>query len=61
MEEDGAFAAAKAGQSQVASVPPSLAVQSIDGMTLYDVTSVDNRGLMFPYEPATGRTTPNGE
>jgi peptide/nickel transport system substrate-binding protein len=60
VEEDGAFAAAKAGQSQVASVPPSLAVQSIDGMTLYDVTSVDNRGLMFPYEPATGRTTPNG-
>jgi peptide/nickel transport system substrate-binding protein len=61
VEEDGAFAAAKAGQSQVASVPPSLAVQSIDGMTLYDVTSVDNRGLMFPYEPATGRTTPNGD
>ncbi|NJL49159.1 MAG: ABC transporter substrate-binding protein [Leptolyngbyaceae cyanobacterium SM2_5_2] len=60
VEEDGAFAAAKAGQSQVASVPPSLAVQNIDGMTLYDVTSVDNRGLMFPYEPATGRTTPNG-
>lgn len=60
VEEDGAFAAAKAGQSQVASVPPSLAVQTIDGMTMYDVTSVDNRGLMFPYEPATGRTTPNG-
>ena len=30
----------------------------LDGMTLYDVTSVDNRGLMFPYEPAAGRTTP---
>lgn len=61
VEEDGAFAAAKAGQSQVASVPPSLAVQSLEGMTLYDVASVDNRGLMFPYEPATGRTTPNGD
>jgi peptide/nickel transport system substrate-binding protein len=60
VEEDGAFAAAKAGQSQVASVPPSLAVQTIEGMTLYDVASVDNRGLMFPYVPATGRTTPNG-
>lgn len=60
VEEDGAFAAAKAGQSQVASVPPSLAVQTIEGMTLYDVASVDNRGLMFPYQPATGRTTPNG-
>ncbi|WOD40096.1 ABC transporter substrate-binding protein [Nodosilinea sp. E11] len=61
VEEDGAFAAARSGQSQVASVPQSLAVQSIEGMTLYNVTSVDNRGLMFPYEPATGRTTPNGD
>lgn len=61
VEEDGAFAAARSGQSQVAGVPQSLAVQNIEGMTLYDVTSVDNRGLMFPYEPATGRTTPNGD
>ncbi|MBE7385575.1 MAG: ABC transporter substrate-binding protein [Leptolyngbya sp. SIO1E4] len=61
LEEDAAFAAAKAGQAQVASVPQSLAVQSIDGMTLYDVTSVDNRGLMFPFASATGETTPNGD
>ncbi|MBE9113452.1 ABC transporter substrate-binding protein [Nodosilinea sp. LEGE 07298] len=61
VEEDGAFAAARAGQAQVASVPQSLAVQSIDGMTLYDVASVDNRGLMFPYQPETGQTTPNGD
>ena len=61
VEEDAAFAAVKAGQAQVASVPQALAVQSIEGMTLYDVTSVDNRGLMFPYVPATGETTPNGD
>jgi len=61
VEEDAAFAAAKAGQAQVASVPQSLAVQTIDGMTLYDVTSVDNRGLMFPYGPNTGATTPDGD
>lgn len=60
LEEDAAFAAAKAGQAQVVSVPQSLAVQQIDGMKLYDVASVDNRGLMFPYVPATGETTPDG-
>ncbi|MBD0337016.1 MAG: ABC transporter substrate-binding protein [Cyanobacteria bacterium Co-bin13] len=60
-EEDAAFAAARAGQAQVVSVPQSLAVQSIDGMTLYDVASVDNRGLMFPFPAQTGKTTPDGK
>lgn len=61
VEEDGAFAAAKAGQVQVAAVPQSLAVQTIDGMTLRDVVSVDNRGLMFPYLPANSQKTPDGD
>jgi peptide/nickel transport system substrate-binding protein len=61
VEEDGAFAAAKAGQVQVAAVPQSLAVQEIEGMTLRDVVSVDNRGLMFPYQPANSGTTPDGD
>ncbi|MEL6382517.1 MAG: ABC transporter substrate-binding protein [Cyanobacteria bacterium J06626_18] len=61
VEEDAAFAAARAGEAQVASIPQALAVQDIAGMTLYDVTSVDNRGLMFPYVPATGATTPEGD
>ncbi|NEQ96508.1 MAG: ABC transporter substrate-binding protein [Cyanothece sp. SIO2G6] len=62
VEEDAAFAAAKAGEAQVASVPQSLAVQTVEGMTLYDVDSVDNRGLMFPYVPASaGATTPDGD
>jgi len=60
-EEDAAFAAAKAGQAQVASVPQSLAVQQIEGMTLYDVTSVDNRGLMFPFPASGAKTTPDGD
>jgi peptide/nickel transport system substrate-binding protein len=59
-EGDAGFVAAKAGQAQVASVPESLAVQTIDGMKLYDVASVDNRGLMFPYVPNTGKKTPTG-
>ncbi|MGD1854113.1 MAG: ABC transporter substrate-binding protein [Leptolyngbyaceae cyanobacterium] len=61
VEEDAAFAAAKAGEAQVVSVPQALAVQTIEGMTLYDVTSVDNRGLMFPYVPASGETTSDGD
>ncbi|MEO0827321.1 MAG: ABC transporter substrate-binding protein [Cyanobacteria bacterium J06642_9] len=61
VEEDAAFAAAKAGEAQVASVPQALAVQDIAGMTLYDITSVDNRGLMFPYVPAMEATTPDGD
>ncbi|HEY9735070.1 MAG TPA: ABC transporter substrate-binding protein, partial [Trichocoleus sp.] len=59
-EEDAAFAAARAGQAQVVSVPQSLAVQSIDGMKLYDVASVDNRGLMFPFAAEGSKTTPDG-
>ena len=55
VEEDGAFAAAKAGQAQIAAVPQSLAVQTIKGMNLRDVISVDNRGLTFPYLPANSK------
>ncbi|MBE9060409.1 ABC transporter substrate-binding protein [cf. Phormidesmis sp. LEGE 11477] len=61
VEEDGAFAAAKSGQAQVAAVPQSLAVQQIEGMTLRDVVSVDNRGLMFPYLPTNSKQTPDGD
>ena len=61
VEEDGAFAAAKAGQAQVAAVPQSLAIQQIEGMTLRDVVSVDDRGLMFPYLPANAQQTPDGD
>jgi peptide/nickel transport system substrate-binding protein len=61
-EEDAAFAAAKAGQVQVAAVPQSLAVQKIEGMKLVDVNSVDNRGLMFPFTSAkSGKKTPQGK
>jgi peptide/nickel transport system substrate-binding protein len=60
MDEDASFAAAKARQAQVVAVPPALAVQKIEGMKLYDVTSVDNRGLMFPFTPNTGKKTAKG-
>lgn len=60
VEEDAAFAAVKSGQAQVAAVPQSLAVQQIDNMKLYDVTSVDNRGLMFPFPRSNVKKTPDG-
>lgn len=60
VDEDTAFAAAQTGAVHVASVPQALAVQQIDGMRLYNVQSVDNRGLLFPYVPATGDTSPDG-
>ncbi|MDQ3247742.1 MAG: ABC transporter substrate-binding protein [Chloroflexota bacterium] len=60
LEEDGAFAAAKAGQVQVVAVPQALAVQQVAGMKLYDVNSVDNRGLLFPFVADTGEKTADG-
>lgn len=61
VEEDAAFAAAKSGQAQVAAVPQALAVQQVEGMKLYDVTSVDNRGLLFPFPRSNAKTTPDGD
>ncbi|MFA4837662.1 MAG: ABC transporter substrate-binding protein, partial [Dehalococcoidia bacterium] len=51
MSEDAGFAAAKAGEVQVVAVPQMMAVQKIPGMTIHPVSSVDNRGLMFPMLP----------
>lgn len=58
--EDTSFAAAKAGKVHVLGVPASLAKQRVPGMRLHVVKSVDNRGLMFPVVPDTGRKTPSG-
>ncbi|MBX3013746.1 MAG: ABC transporter substrate-binding protein [Caldilineaceae bacterium] len=60
LEEDAAFAAAKAGEVQVVSVPQSLAIQQLPGMRLVDVASVDNRGMLFPFVPDTGEQTASG-
>jgi len=58
--EDAAIAAAMAGKVDVLGVSSNLAGQKIPGMTLHVVKSVDNRGLMFPMVPDTGRKTPRG-
>mgnify|MGYP005841704689 FL=1 len=58
--EDAGFAAAKAGQVQIVSVPPALGKQTIPGMRLLAVQSIDNRGMMFPFVPDTGEKTEKG-
>ncbi len=52
LEEDAAFAAAQAGEVDMASVPHTLATNSIAGMRLINVKSVDNRGICLPCVPA---------
>lgn len=59
-DEDTSFAAAKAGKVDVVVVPQALAVQTIPGMKMHSVKSVDNRGLMFPTVPAEGKKTESG-
>jgi len=59
-DEDTSFAAARAGKVDVVVVPQALAVQTVPGMVLHPVKSVDNRGLMFPYVPNTGKKTDKG-
>ncbi|GGJ82106.1 ABC transporter substrate-binding protein [Lentibacillus kapialis] len=56
LSEDAAFAAAKAGEVDVASVLPSFAEEEIKGMDLVELESVDNRGIMFPFVPEGEKT-----
>ncbi len=59
LEEDAAFAAAQAGEVDMAVVPHTLAANDVPGMRLLDVPSVDNRGICFPYVKA-GTTDEQG-
>jgi len=59
-DEDTSFAAARAGKVDIVVVPQALAVQTIPGMKLHAVKSVDNRGLMFPFVPDTGQKAASG-
>lgn len=57
--EDAAFAAAKAAQVDITSIPASFSLQEVPGMVLKSLPSVDNRGIMFPYV-ASGAKTEEG-
>ena len=58
--EDATVAAANAKQVQIAVVTPAVAKQVPADMQLVIAKSVDNRGLMFPMQPA-GKKTPEGK
>jgi peptide/nickel transport system substrate-binding protein len=53
--EDAAFAAAKAGQVDIVYVPPRYAKETIEGMTLHILDSVDARGITMPVLPKGNR------
>ena len=57
--EDATVAAARAGQVQMAVVTPATADNVPEKMQRVVVESVDNRGIMFPTEPA-GKKTDSG-
>src|SRR5690625_4564035 len=59
LEEDAAFAAAKAGEVDVVSITPSFAEQEVSGMKRVALDTVDNRGIVFPYVES-GEETEDG-
>jgi len=56
LNEDAAFAAAKAGQVDVAYIPASFSNQEVPGMKQESVKTVDNRGIMFPFVKSGEKT-----
>lgn len=56
LSQDAAFAAAKAGQVDIASVTPTLANEPVKGMKLVALESVDNRGVALPFMPNEGKS-----
>lgn len=56
MNEDAAFAAAKAGKVDLSYIPSAFSKQAVAGMRIEDVKTVDNRGMMFPTVPAGAKT-----
>lgn len=59
LSEDAAFAAAQAGEVDLAAIPSSFSNKEISGMRLEEVETVDNRGIVFPYVES-GEETEDG-
>ncbi len=49
LNEDAAFAASKVGTVDISYVIPTFAKQEVEGMKLFNIKSVDNRGIAFPH------------
>lgn len=61
MDEDAAFAAAQAGQVDVALTSATHATRALPGMRIEAITTLDNRGITLPTTPALGKTTAGGQ
>ncbi|MCM3652597.1 ABC transporter substrate-binding protein [Metabacillus litoralis] len=59
LSEDATYAAAQAGEVDVAAIPASLSKQQVAGMRLEAVKTVDNRGIVFPFVKS-GNVTEDG-
>ncbi len=59
LNEDAAYAAAKAGKVDIAQIPAAFSLQDVQGMRLEAVRTVDNRGIAFPFVNS-GSTTADG-
>lgn len=60
MEEDAAYLAAQKGLVDVAITNSNYYNNEIEGMTLQNFETIDNRGLTLPVLPDTGETTAEG-
>ncbi|MBP5979016.1 MAG: ABC transporter substrate-binding protein [Halomonas sp.] len=58
--EDTTLSAAHAGGVDIAALPPALAANLPSHMQPVVMQSVDNRGIMFPMQPAQGDRAPSG-
>ncbi|OXM85152.1 ABC transporter substrate-binding protein [Paenibacillus rigui] len=56
LSADAAFAAAKAGKVDMSYIPAAFSKQTVAGMRLEAVHTVDNRGISFPYVKSGGTT-----
>lgn len=59
LSEDASFAAAQAGEVDLASIPASFSKREVPGMKLESIKTVDNRGIAFPFVKS-GNTTKDG-
>jgi len=60
LSEDASFAAAQAGEVDLAYIPAAFSKQTVPGMRLESIQTVDNRGIVFPFVKS-GDITEDGD
>ena len=59
MDDDTAYAAVKAGEVDIASIPGSFAKEEVEGKKLIELDSIETYGVAYPMEQP-GKTTADG-